>query len=220
MTQDELKQASAEAAMKYLEPDAIVGVGTGSTVNYFIDLLANFKSNIEAAVASSVATEKLLRERGIPVIDLNSTNRVDIYVDGADEANEFYYLIKGRGGALTREKIVAATANKFVCIIDQTKWVKVLGSNAALPIEVIPMARSFVGREIVKMGANPVYRDGFTTDNGNIIIDAYGLNIMEPLKLEQTLNNIPGVVENGLFAHRPADVLLIASESGVTEKTK
>lgn len=220
MTQEELKQASAHAAMKYVEADSIVGVGTGSTVNYFIEALKDRKGDIECAVASSKASEELLKKHGIPCMDMNMTHKIDVYIDGADEANPFYYLTKGRGGALTREKIIATAAKKFICIIDDSKFVDVLGTNAAIPIEVIPMARSFVGRELVKLGGNPMYRDGFITDNGNIIIDVYGLNINEPLKLESLLNNIPGVVENGIFAHRPADIILMAKSDGVSTLTR
>lgn len=218
MNQDELKQACANAALKYIQPDSIVGVGTGSTVNFFIDALATQKNNIQGTVSSSDESTQRLKAHGIPVFDLNSVDQLDVYIDGADEANPNFYLIKGRGGALTREKIVAAVARKFICIIDDSKIVDILGRNAALPIEVIPMARSYVGRRIVAMGGNPVYRDGFTTDNGNIIIDAYGLTIHEPLKMEAEINNIPGVVENGLFAHRSADVYLIGQAQGVLEK--
>lgn len=216
MDQAQLKLASANAALKYIGDDCVVGVGTGSTVNLFIDALTTIKNKIEYTVASSVESEKRLKEHGIPVVDLNAADKIDVYIDGADEFNPFFYLTKGRGGALTREKIIASAAQQFVCIVDDSKRVDVLGSNAAIPIEVIPMARSYVGREIVKLGANPMYREGYKTDNGNIIIDAYGFTINEPLKLESTLNNIPGVVENGIFAHRPADIVIVAAKDGVS----
>ncbi len=210
-----LKEQSAAAALKYVEDDSVVGVGTGTTVKYFIEGLAKIKSRVEGAVASSIATEQLLKAHGIPVIDLNSANRIDIYVDGADEANHFGYLIKGRGGALTREKIIATVAERFICIIDNTKYVTALGNISPIPIEVIPMARSLVGRKIVAMSGNPVYRENYLTDNGNIIIDAHDLNIDHPLELENALKAITGVVENGLFAHRPADLIIIASTEGI-----
>lgn len=215
MMQDEMKKRAAEAALNYLPEDGIVGVGTGSTVQYFIEALAKVKNQIDGTVASSKATESELKKWGIPVYDLNSIDQVSLYVDGADEADDHFYLIKGKGGALTREKIIATTARKFVCIIDQTKKVSLLGRQSALPVEVIPMARSYVARQLVKLGGNPVYREGFVTDNGNIIIDTYNLNIIEPMKLEDTINCITGVVENGLFAHRPANEILMASSQGV-----
>ncbi len=214
MTQDELKQAAAQKALDYIEDDTVVGVGTGSTVNFFIDALATIKHKIEGAVASSDATAESLKSHLIPVYDLNTVSQLPIYIDGADEANAGLQLIKGGGGALTREKIIAAVADKFICIVDQTKQVRVLG-NFPLPVEVLPMARSYVAREIVKLGGDPVYREGFVTDNGNIILDIHNMSIMEPIKLEQQLNNIVGVVTNGLFAARPADVLLVASDAGV-----
>lgn len=216
MTQDELKQASAIAAMKYIEPDQVVGVGTGSTVNYFIDALATMKGQIDCTIASSEASASRLKAHGIRVVDMNVVSQIDVYIDGADEVNPFFYLTKGLGGALTREKIIASAAKKFICIIDDSKYVDVLGTNAAIPIEVIPMARSYVGREIIKLGGNPMYREGLITDNGNIIIDAYGLTIHEPMQLEAQINNIAGVVENGIFAHRPADVVLMAKGDGVS----
>lgn len=209
-----MKKISAEAALKYVEPDTVVGVGTGSTVDYFIDALATIKNNIEGAVASSVTTEKKLRERGIPVFDLNTVNSVDLYVDGADEIDDHLRMIKGGGGALTREKILATAAKQFICIVDVSKQVKILAKQFPLAIEVIPMARSLVARELVKLGGSPVYRDGFTTDNGNIILDVYDLEILEPLKWENILNNIVGIVEHGLFAARPADLLLVCDEKG------
>ncbi len=214
MNQDELKKQVAEAALEYVEPGMIVGIGTGSTANHFIDLLAGMKGKIDGTVASSIASADRLRGHGIPVMELNEVDRLPIYVDGADESNRHLHLIKGGGGALTREKIVAAAADKFVCIADESKLVDVLG-KFPLPIEVIPMARSLVAREIVKIGGEPVLREGFTTDNGNIILDVHGLEIMEPVKLEQSLNNLAGVVTVGIFAVRPADVLLLGCADGV-----
>jgi ribose 5-phosphate isomerase A len=214
MTKDEMKQAVAEAALTYVEAGAMVGVGTGSTANFFIDALARVKNRIDGTVASSLATEKRLKSHGIPVLELNEVDGLSVYVDGADESNRYLHLIKGGGGALTREKIVAAASRKFICIADESKLVDMLGAFP-LPLEVIPMARSFVAREMVKLGGQPVYRDGFTTDNGNIILDIHNLEIMEPAKLEAELNNIPGVVTNGLFALRPADVLLLGTPDGV-----
>lgn len=215
MNQEEMKKSAAQAALKYVPEEGIIGVGTGTTVQYFIDGLAAIKGRIEGAVASSKATEQELKKVGIPVYDLNAVNQVAVYVDGADEANNYFYLIKGRGGALTREKIIATVAKQFVCIIDETKKVSVLGSQSPVPVEVIPMARSYVARQIVKLGGNPVYRENYLTDNNNIILDVYNFEILEPLKLESTIKTIPGVVESGLFAHRPADVLLVSSPSGV-----
>lgn len=214
MSQDDLKRQAANAALEFVVEDEIVGVGTGSTVNFFIEALANIKHKIEGAVASSSATETLLKKHRIPVVDLNSVNRIPVYVDGADEFNEHKYLIKGGGGALTREKITAAVSDRFVCIVDQSKRVDVLG-QFPLPIEVIPMARSYVARELVKLGANPVYRQGIVTDNGNVILDAYDMDLVDPITIEQTLNNIAGVVTNGLFAQRRADDILLATENGV-----
>jgi ribose 5-phosphate isomerase A len=214
MTKDDMKKAAAEAALDYVEHDAIVGVGTGSTANYFIDALARIKGKIDGTVASSVASAERLKGHGIPVLDLNATGELTLYVDGADEATKYLQLVKGGGGALTREKIVAAASRKFVCIADDSKLVQVLG-GFPLPVEVIPMARSYVAREIVKRGGNPVLREGFTTDNGNQILDVHNLQIMEPAKLEADLNNIPGVVTNGIFALRPADVLILGTASGV-----
>jgi ribose 5-phosphate isomerase A len=210
------KKAAAEAALKYLVVDEIIGVGTGSTVNYFIDALAAVKHKIQGAVASSVASETRLKAHGISVVDLNSAGELSLYVDGADEINSDLQMIKGGGGALTREKIVAACAKKFVCIADASKKVKTLG-EFPLPIEVIPMARSYVAREIVKIGGTPVYREGVVTDNGNVILDVWGLKIFAPTKLEAMFNNITGVVCNGLFALRPADVLLLGDANGVEE---
>lgn len=211
---DQGKRLAAEAALEYVEEDTVVGVGTGSTVDWFIDALADMRSRIAGAVSSSEASTRRLRDRGIDVLDLNSTGRLTLYVDGADEANRFLQLIKGGGGALTREKIVASASDRFVCIADEGKLVDVLGAFP-LPVEVIPMARSTVARELVRLGGRPELREGMTTDNGNIILDVHGLSITEPLKLEQTLNNIPGVVTNGIFALRPADLLLVGSDSGV-----
>jgi ribose 5-phosphate isomerase A len=218
MTQDELKQAVAKAAVDHiaphLEPKSIVGVGTGSTANFFIDYLAEYKNDFDGAVASSEATAERLKKHGIPVYDLNAVNEIEFYVDGADETNERLELIKGGGGALTREKIVAAVAKTFICIADESKMVGILG-EFPLPVEVIPMARSHVGREIVKLGGDPVYRDGFVTDNGNIIIDIHNMDISRPIQVEERLNNIVGVVTNGLFARRPADLLLLGTSEGV-----
>jgi ribose 5-phosphate isomerase A len=214
MTQDDLKRAAAEAAISFIDDEMIIGVGSGSTVNFFIDALVKVKNKLEGAVASSKATAERLKAIGIPVFDLNSVSSLPLYVDGADEINAYLQMIKGGGGALTREKIIAAAARKFVCIADESKRVGILG-KFPLGIEVIPMARSYVAREIVKLGGDPVYREGFVTDNGNIILDVFNLTIMEPIKLEQQINNITGVVCNGLFAMRPADVLLLATANGV-----
>ena len=215
MTQDEMKQAVAKAAIEYVEAGTIVGVGTGSTANFFIDELAKIKHKIEGTVASSEASAERLKGHGIEVFDLNSVSEIAVYVDGADESNKYLHLVKGGGGALTREKIVAAASKKFVCIADESKLVDVMG-KFPLPIEVIPMARSLVAREIIKqIGGEPVLREGFTTDNGNIILDVHNLEIMEPTKVEQILNNITGVVTNGLFAIKPANVLLLGTQDGV-----
>lgn len=218
MDQNQLKQAVAEAAVAYvrtkLHDKAIVGVGTGSTANLFIDELAKYQHEFAGAVASSDATAERLRKHGIEVIDLNLASDLLVYVDGADEANPRLELIKGGGAALTREKIVAAVAKEFVCIADESKWVETLG-DFPLPIEVIPMARSYVARELVKLGGSPVYREGVVTDNGNVIIDIYDFPIAIPRKTEETINNIVGVVSNGLFARRPADVLLLGTAKGV-----
>ncbi len=214
MNQDELKKQVADAALEYVEAGTIVGVGTGSTANHFIDGLARIKSRIEGTVASSVASAERLKGHGIPVLDLNEVDEIAVYVDGADEATRHLHLIKGGGGALTREKIVAAASRKFVCIADETKLVDFLG-RFPLPIEVIPMARSYVARELVRFGGQPVLREGFTTDNGNIILDVHNLEIMEPAKLETELNDIPGIVTVGIFAIRPADVLLLGTQEGV-----
>jgi ribose 5-phosphate isomerase A len=215
MTQDEMKLQVAQAAIAYVVPGTIIGVGTGSTANFFIDELAKIKGKIEGTVASSEATAQRLKAHGIPVFDLNGVDEISVYVDGADEADGGLHLVKGGGGALTREKIVVAASKKFVCIADQSKKVGVLG-QFPLPVEVIPMARSYVAREILKrFGGEPVYRDGFVTDNGNIILDIHGLSIVDPRKLENELNSIVGVVTNGLFAVRNADVLLLGTPNGV-----
>ena len=218
LSQDEMKQQVAEAALEYVEAGMVVGIGTGSTANYFIDGLAKMKGKIDATVASSEASAERLRGHGIEVMDLNSAGNIPLYVDGADESNKYLHLIKGGGGALTREKIVAAAAEKFVCIADESKLVDMLGAFP-LPVEVIPMARSYVARQLVKLGGEPVYRDGFVTDNGNIILDVHNLQIMNPVEMEQTLNNIVGLVTNGLFARRPADVLLLGTQDGVRTVT-
>lgn len=218
-SQDELKQAVAKKAAEYVK-GGIIGVGTGSTANYFIEELAKVKSKIDGAVASSEATAQRLRNHGIEVLDLNdvSPGDLEIYVDGADEITEHMHMLKGGGGALTREKIVAAVAQKFICICDQTKLVPVLG-KFPLPVEVLPMARSHVARELVKLGGQPALRD-FTTDNGNIILDVHGLTIVNPVEMEAKINQIVGVVTNGLFAARPANVLLLATDDGVKTITK
>ncbi len=214
MTQDEQKRAAAAAAIQHIPVGCIVGVGTGSTANYFIDELAKIKNKIEGAVASSDATAQRLKSCGIEVLDLNNVIDLPVYVDGADEITEHLHMIKGGGGALTREKIVAAVARKFICITDQSKLVSVLG-NFPLPVEVIPMARSYVAREIVLLGGQPALRQGFITDNGNVILDVHNLQIMNPVELEATLNQITGVVTNGLFARRSADTLLLGTDNGV-----
>lgn len=218
MTQDELKKAVAKAAIDYIAPrlerDSVIGVGTGSTANFFIDMLAEHKNEFDGAVASSEATAERLKSHGIPVYDLNSAGELEFYVDGADETNERLELIKGGGAALTREKIVAAVAKTFICIADDSKMVGILGSFP-LPVEVIPMARSHVGREIVTLGGDPVYREGVVTDNGNIIIDIHNMDISQPIRVEEQLNNIVGVVTNGLFARRRADLLLLGTKDGV-----
>ncbi len=214
MTQDELKKLVAQAALKYVVEDAVVGVGSGSTVNLFIDALATMKGRIEGAVAASEASAERLKKHGIRVLDLNSVNELPVYVDGADEISEHLHMIKGGGGALTREKIAAAVAKNFVCICDVSKLVPVLGKYP-LAVEVIPMARSYVGREMVKRKAQPVLREGFVTDNGNQVLDCHGLTILDPPALEADLNNIAGAMTNGLFARRGADVLLLGTPEGV-----
>ncbi len=218
MTADEKKKAVALAALEYVESGWVIGVGTGSTANHFIDGLAKIKGKLDGAVASSNATADRLKKVGIPVLDLNSTGDLPLYVDGADEATKHLHLIKGGGGALTREKIVAAASKKFVCIADDSKLVDVLG-RFPLPVEVIPMARSLVARRIVELGGQPVLRENFKTDNGNIILDVHNLKIMNPVELEEKLDHLAGVVTNGLFARRPADVLLLASDQGVKKLT-
>ena len=214
MSQDDKKRRAAETAMQFVKQDACIGVGTGSTVNFFIEALASLSHQIEGAVASSAATEQLLCKYHIPVVPLNSVIEIPVYVDGADEATRNLHLIKGGGGALTREKIVAAASEQFVCIIDDSKLVDKLG-RFPLPVEVIPMAQSYVGRQLAKLGGQPVLREGFTTDNGNIILDVHNMDIKEPVELEMRINNIAGVVCNGLFACRGADILLIARDNGV-----
>lgn len=214
MTQDEQKKAVAQAAIEHVETGSIIGVGTGSTANYFIDELAKIKHKIDGAVASSDATAQRLKGHGIEIHDLNNVSDLPVYVDGADEITKHLHMIKGGGGALTREKIVAAVARKFVCITDQSKLVDVLG-DFPLPVEVIPMARSYVAREIALLGGQPALRQDFITDNGNVILDIHGLKIMDPVELETTLNQITGVVTNGLFAKRGANVLLLGTDEGV-----
>jgi ribose 5-phosphate isomerase A len=209
MTQDELKQKVAQAALKYVKDVSIIGVGTGSTVNHFIDYLADFKGSIEGAVSSSLVSTERLKKLGIPVFDLNEVGTLDVYVDGADEVTPLKHMIKGGGAALTREKIVAAASKTFVCIVDESKGVDVLG-GFPLPVEVIPMARSYVARELVKLGGQPVWREGCITDNHGEILDVHNLYIREPIKLEEIINNITGVITVGLFAKRPADVVLIS----------
>lgn len=218
MNQDELKKQVAEAALEYVEAGTIIGVGTGSTANMFIDALARIKGKIEGTVASSNASAERLKSHGIPVLDLNSVSELSVYVDGADETTKHLHLIKGGGGALTREKIVAACSRKFVCIADQSKLVDVLGAFP-LPVEVIPMARSYVARQLVKMGGVPELRTGFTTDNGNVILDVHNLDILDPVKMETEIGLITGVVTVGLFARRPADVLLLGTPDGVKTLT-
>ena len=213
MTQDEMKKAAAAAAIDYVESGMVVGIGTGSTANHFIDLLAEIKHKIDATVASSIASADRLKAHGITVLDLNDAGQLSLYVDGADESNKSLHLIKGGGGALTREKIVAAASEKFICIADETKLVDTLG-NFPLPVEVIPMAQSYIAREIVKMGGTAKLRDEFTTDNGNIIIDVHGMAISDAIKTEADFNRLAGVVTIGLFASRPADVLILGTANG------
>ncbi|HIF9154453.1 TPA: ribose-5-phosphate isomerase RpiA [Photobacterium damselae] len=219
MTQDEMKKAAGWAALEYVKKGSIVGVGTGSTVNHFIDALATRKEEIKGAVSSSVASTERLKQIGIPVFDANEVANLDIYVDGADEINGEFDMIKGGGAALTREKIVAAIAKTYVCIVDNTKEVDVLG-QFPLPVEVIPMARSYVARELVKLGGDPVYRQGVTTDNGNIILDVHNMQITNPKAMEDAINGIAGVVTVGLFAHRGADILLVGAPDGVKKVEK
>lgn len=214
MNQDQLKELVAREALKHVVEDAVVGVGSGSTVFKFIDALASMKNRIDGAVAASETSAERLKKHGIRVVDLNSVNELPVYIDGADEVTEHLHMIKGGGGALTREKITAAVARKFVCICDSSKLVPVLG-KFPVPIEVIPMARSYVAREIVKIGGHPQLRQGFTTDNGNVILDCHGMTLLDPPKTESELNQIAGVVANGIFARRPADVLLLGETAGV-----
>ena len=214
MNRDELKRNAARAALGYISNSPIIGVGTGTTVNYFIDFLAEIRANLDGAVSSSETSTQRLRQVGIPVFELNAVGELDVYIDGADEINANLELIKGGGGALTREKVIATASKRFVCIADDAKFVDILG-GFPLPVEVIPMARSFVAREIVKLGGRPVWRENVITDNGNQILDVHHLSIMEPIKLEKTMNNIPGIVTVGLFALRPPDIVLLASDAGV-----
>jgi ribose 5-phosphate isomerase A len=216
MTQDESKRKAAEAALEYIKDVSILGVGTGSTVNHFIDCLADFNltQDIEGAVSSSIATTERLKKIGVPVMELSESGDLDVYVDGADEVNPLKQLIKGGGGALTREKIIAGASKKFVCIVDQTKTVDILG-DFPLPIEVIPMARSYIAREMVKLGGQPIWRENYITDNGCEILDVHNMEIMEPLALEKAVNNLAGVVSVGIFGLRPADVVLVATDNGV-----
>ncbi|RDI48667.1 ribose-5-phosphate isomerase RpiA [Aquicella lusitana] len=217
MDQEAGKKAAAEAALSFIEQDMIIGVGTGSTVGYFIDALARIKQNIEGAVASSTATANKLKALSIPLIELNSVGDLPLYVDGADEINPAKQMIKGGGGALTREKIIATAAKKFICIADESKQVDMLG-EFPVAVEVIPMARSFVARQIVQLGGDPVYREGFVTDNGNQILDVYNLKMLEPREWEEKLKQIVGVVENGIFAKRRADIVLLGSAAGVRKQ--
>jgi len=214
MNQNEMKKAAGWAALEYVEPNTIVGVGTGSTVNHFIDALGSIKSDIEGAVSSSEESTRRLKELGIPVFDLNTVDELSVYVDGADEINQHMQMVKGGGAALTREKIIAAVAQKFICIADSSKLVKLLG-EFPLPVEVIPMARSYVARQLVKLGGDPVYREGVVTDNGNIILDVYNFKVDNACELERQINAIVGVVTNGYFAQRGADTLLLATPDGV-----
>lgn len=214
INQEALKKSVAIAALDYIEPGMVLGVGSGSTVNYFIDALKSVKGKIEAAVATSSVTAEKLKALSIPLLDLNSVSELEIYIDGADEINAAKQMIKGGGGALTREKIVAAVAKQFICIADQTKKVDLLGAFP-VAVEVIPMARSYVAREIVKLGGDPAYRPGFITDNGNVILDVHNLKMLDPTALEERFNNIAGVVANGIFSLRRADVLLLATTAGI-----
>ncbi len=216
MDQDALKKQVAEAALRFVPEGEVIGVGTGSTANFFIDGLASIKDRIKGAVASSDATAERLKGHGIPVLSLNDVDSLPVYVDGADEVNGHREMIKGGGGALTREKIVAAVARQFVCIVDGSKQVKRLG-RFPLPVEVIPMARSHVARKLVALGGQPEYREGFVTDNGNIILDVHNLDILNPIEIEEKINNIVGVVTNGLFAKRPADVVLVGENGSVNQ---
>ena len=214
MNQDDKKRAAAQAALAYVEDGTAIGVGTGSTVNYFIEGLAALKNRIEGAVSSSQATTELLENAGIPVLELNSTGDLELYVDGADEANKHMHLIKGGGGALTREKIVASASRRFVCIIDDSKFVGMLG-KFPVPVEVIPMAQAYVGRQMIKAGGQPVWRQNFVTDNGNHILDVHNLQIINPVEMENRFNQLAGVVTVGLFANRPADIIVICDDTGI-----
>ena len=216
MSQDQQKRLAAEAALDFIESGDVIGVGTGSTTNFFIDGLVKVKGKIDGVVSSSEASTERLRKIGLPILDLNRTGDLSLYVDGADEATEHFHLIKGGGGALTREKIVASSCKRFVCIVDESKMSNYLGSFP-LPVEVIPMAQSLVARRLIAIGGQPELRTGFTTDNGNIILDVKGLDLTDPLKMESQINLLAGVVDNGLFAARPADVLLIGGDSGVNQ---
>jgi ribose 5-phosphate isomerase A len=219
MHHGEKKRAAAQAALQCIKPGAILGVGTGSTVNYLIDELPDIRNQIDAVVASSEATEERLRKNGFEVSPLSETGSIDLYIDGADEANKHFHLIKGGGGALTREKILASAAREFVCIIDDSKWVGVLGAFP-LPVEVVPMARSYVARQFVKNRGQPILRQDFVTDNGNEVLDIYNLQITNPVEMENRFNQIPGVVTVGIFAHRPADRIFMADDNGVQELTR
>ncbi len=216
MDATEKKRKAAEASLEFVEPGVVLGVGTGSTVNQFIELLPSVSDRIDKLVSSSRDSTKLLQEKGFEVATLNEVGAIDVYVDGADEATKRLHLIKGGGGALTREKVLAGAARRFVCIVDDTKFVGILG-EFPLPIEVLPMAQEFVSRKLLKLRAQPVWREGFVTDNGNHILDVHNLNISNPLEMETRINQIPGVITVGIFAHRPADILLIASDDGVRE---
>lgn len=217
MNTDALKKMAAEAALRYIQPGMVVGVGTGSTTNFFIEALGAAQIHVDGYVASSIATENRLKAQGLNVLELNATGDIPIYIDGADEADPHFRLIKGGGGALTREKIVASAARLFVCIADDGKDRPMLG-KFPLPVEVIPFARSFVARQLVKIGGSPTLRSGITTDNGNVILDVTGLDFSDPLRMEETINAIPGVLDNGIFAHRRADVMLFGSAGGVIER--
>ncbi len=219
MTQDDLKQAVAREAIRYVVDDAVIGVGSGSTANFFIDELGKVKNRIAGAVASSEKTTERLKRHGIRLLDLNGVDELPVYIDGADEITEHLAMVKGGGGALTREKVVAAVAKRFICIADESKLVPVLG-KFPLPVEVIPMARAYVGRQMVRLGGQPKLREGFTTDNGNMVLDVWGLSILNPVELETAINNVTGVVTNGLFARRGADVLLLGTQSGVKTMTR
>ena len=215
MDADTKKRLAAESAIEYVEIGSVVGIGTGSTTNHFIDALARIRHRLDGTVASSEATAARLRERGLRVADLNSVDEVSVYVDGADECTRHRQLVKGAGGALTREKIIAAAARQFVCIVDDSKLVDVLGTVAPVPVEVIPMARGYAARQIVALGGNPFWREGTVTDNGNVVLDVLGLDLVDPADTEGTLNQIAGTVANGLFARRRADVVLVGADTGV-----